>query len=267
MPKTCTKCGATINDGEKFCTSCGTPVEVVRVSANRFCRQCGNMLTPGAKFCDVCGKEAPQEKKKEEPKVVEPATMEGIVSPVITEDTFAAAKELNREKFDGFEAAEMPGSAPAAPQTPPPAPSFEMDSAAAGQQPRPAPQPAPQPRPQVTPQSVQQSNPYGQYAATQNTASPMQQYGAPQQSAPMQPQMPQQQIPMPQSVPQPDQQGGKKSAAPVVLAVIIVLIIIVDVLVFFGPLGDKLKNKDKDDEKDCTQITLITDDVQETDGF
>ncbi len=278
MPNICTKCGSPINDGEKFCTSCGTAVEVERVTTNRFCRQCGNLLSPGAKFCDVCGKEAPQEKKKEEPKIEEPATMEGLVSPVITEDTFAAAKELNRERFDGFESAEMPGGAPAAPQTPPPAPSFEMDAAGFGgqQKPQPQPQPAPAPvpqqsRPQVTAQSIQQSNPYAQYGARQTTGSPAPQPApAPQQQPvqqnvpPMPQSMPQQPMqqnvpPMPQSMPQPDApKQGKGSAAPAVIAVIIVLILILDALLFFGPLGDKLKDKDSDKgEKDCAQIVLV----------
>lgn len=298
MPKTCTKCGNPINEGEKFCTSCGTPVEVVRVTANRFCRQCGNLLSPGAKFCDVCGKEAPQEKKKEEPKIEEPATMEGLVSPVITEETFASARELNHEKFDGFEAAEMPGSAPRSVQTPSPAPSFEMDAAAvnqpkathAPQQPK----PAPQPRPQVTAQSIQQSNPYAQYGARQTTGNPMQNQMSAQaqaaaanavqnaqnfsrsqpqpvidaqqmQQSQAQAQYQQQSAPMPQSMPQPEQNAGEKkqsNAAPIIIAILIVVVIVVDILLFAGPLGDKIKEKNKN-EKDVSIIQLL--DGEETD--
>lgn len=46
----CTKCGAALRDGAKFCSICGTKIEV-----RRFCTECGEELGPGDKFCSQCG--------------------------------------------------------------------------------------------------------------------------------------------------------------------------------------------------------------------
>lgn len=46
----CTKCGASLRDGAKFCGSCGAKIE-----ARRFCTECGEELEPGDKFCIQCG--------------------------------------------------------------------------------------------------------------------------------------------------------------------------------------------------------------------
>lgn len=271
MPKTCSKCGKALKDTDKFCTSCGTPVEVKRVEVNRFCRQCGNMLSQGAKFCDVCGKEAVTPKKKEEPKIEEPTTMDGITSPVIDDSTFAGLK-TGTEKFDGFESAAMPGAIPEV-SAPPPTPSFTMDVAVPSgsapapkpaPQPKPNPQPAPQAQPRVQAQAQQQYQAQPQY---QHQAAPRQQMPQqPQQYAPQyggQPNvapvlnagMPQQNanpysgVPMPgQPIPTYDNKGNQKnesSAAPIILSVIIAVILIADAIVFLGP---GRKNKDADDE-------------------
>ena len=46
----CTKCGAPLREGAKFCGACGAKVEV-----QRFCTECGEKLEPGEKFCSYCG--------------------------------------------------------------------------------------------------------------------------------------------------------------------------------------------------------------------
>ena len=48
---TCDRCGASLETGLKFCTSCGTPV---RPTAAR-CGTCGNALAPDDRFCQSCG--------------------------------------------------------------------------------------------------------------------------------------------------------------------------------------------------------------------
>lgn len=174
MERVCTCCGAPIDEGEKFCMACGTPVEIKKIDRSRFCPQCGNLLAPDAMFCDVCGREAVKP-KKEEKKVEpdEPATMDGLVSPVITEATFAGSAELRNMKFDGFESAEEHAGVRKEPEAekPTPEPSFAMDSAALPERkekPKEAPKPAPPPPPakkEVTAESIKSSNPYAQYAA------------------------------------------------------------------------------------------------------
>lgn len=47
----CTKCGNQLSTGAKFCSQCGTPVQV-----NKFCTNCGNQVASDAKFCANCGK-------------------------------------------------------------------------------------------------------------------------------------------------------------------------------------------------------------------
>ena len=47
----CNKCGNQLLDGAKFCSECGSPVQV-----NKFCSNCGNKVTSDSKFCPNCGK-------------------------------------------------------------------------------------------------------------------------------------------------------------------------------------------------------------------
>ncbi len=48
----CAKCGAMIDEGVKFCSSCGAKVMPVGSTA---CAKCGNPVPSGAKFCPNCG--------------------------------------------------------------------------------------------------------------------------------------------------------------------------------------------------------------------
>lgn len=48
--KTCSKCGAAISTGAKFCPECGQKQE-----AKRFCPECGAEVSGTAKFCPECG--------------------------------------------------------------------------------------------------------------------------------------------------------------------------------------------------------------------
>mgnify|MGYP002627228202 CR=1 FL=1 len=52
----CSKCGAELSEGEKFCAACGTKVE-----AAKFCATCGAKLKAGAAFCTECGAKAGEE--------------------------------------------------------------------------------------------------------------------------------------------------------------------------------------------------------------
>lgn len=53
----CTKCGAEIKDGAKFCQACGAKQEMLG-EEKRFCKTCGAPLKPGAAFCTACGAKA-----------------------------------------------------------------------------------------------------------------------------------------------------------------------------------------------------------------
>ena len=172
MANVCAACGAPLEENERFCTACGTPVERKKVESHRYCQQCGNLLPLDAIFCDVCGREVERPKHKEqkaEPE--EPAEMEGLVSPTITDDMFAGAKELRNVKFDGFESAE--DHAVKKPEEveeelrPKAAASFEMDAAALPERkkeekPKEPPKPV---KKEVTAETIKNSNPYGQYGA------------------------------------------------------------------------------------------------------
>ena len=76
-PRTCTQCGAPLEDGVRFCTNCGAPAPEQPAPADTtqpassqqstsapfgpgICPRCGSRLTPGARFCTVCGMPAPE---------------------------------------------------------------------------------------------------------------------------------------------------------------------------------------------------------------
>lgn len=57
----CPKCGAPLNDGQKFCTKCGQKLIVTQPNSNSTiakasaCPKCGAPVNPGQKFCTKCG--------------------------------------------------------------------------------------------------------------------------------------------------------------------------------------------------------------------
>ena len=53
-PRTCTKCGAPLDDGVRFCTNCGAPAPELSAPSDT------TRLAPGARFCTVCGMPAPE---------------------------------------------------------------------------------------------------------------------------------------------------------------------------------------------------------------
>ena len=54
---TCSRCGAELKPGAKFCTKCGQPVGAPQMKSESVatCSKCGAVLKPGAKFCTKCG--------------------------------------------------------------------------------------------------------------------------------------------------------------------------------------------------------------------
>ena len=174
MAKVCASCGAPLEDSELFCTRCGTPVDTKKEESKIYCPQCGNVLPPDAIFCDVCGREterAKTKKKKAEAAPEEPATMEGLVAPTITEDMFAKEKSKMNQKFDGFDSVDESAIKKAQENQdlrPKAMPSFEMDSAALPErkkEEKAPPKPAPAQKKEVTAESIKHANPYGDFAA------------------------------------------------------------------------------------------------------
>lgn len=52
----CTKCGATMEPGQVFCSKCGTrKEEKVAEPPKNVCSKCGEMLEVGQEFCSKCG--------------------------------------------------------------------------------------------------------------------------------------------------------------------------------------------------------------------
>jgi len=52
----CSKCGAPNRLGDKFCSSCGSPIITEVVSEGKTCPTCGASLKEEAKFCVRCGR-------------------------------------------------------------------------------------------------------------------------------------------------------------------------------------------------------------------
>lgn len=55
----CPKCGKVMEAEAKFCSACGTPLDVPEASNEEnnenICKNCGNVLRPEARFCGKCG--------------------------------------------------------------------------------------------------------------------------------------------------------------------------------------------------------------------
>jgi outer membrane protein OmpA-like peptidoglycan-associated protein len=58
MATVCAKCGSPLEDGQRFCKSCGAQVEVLSAEAPKrcFCTHCGGPNEINAQFCTKCGK-------------------------------------------------------------------------------------------------------------------------------------------------------------------------------------------------------------------
>ena len=50
----CSRCGANVVEGDRFCENCGAPVAV---QAGSVCPVCGQQSEPGVRFCQQCGAE------------------------------------------------------------------------------------------------------------------------------------------------------------------------------------------------------------------
>ena len=64
-PSNCPGCGKPVTPGKKFCSNCGTHVNIQSqtvpaappgLALSSACPGCGNPNRPGAKFCGKCGK-------------------------------------------------------------------------------------------------------------------------------------------------------------------------------------------------------------------
>src|SRR5437868_11479120 len=62
MNAACTRCGADLAEGARFCTACGAAVEG--------CPACGAVVPVGARFCPSCGRAIDEGARVEERKVV-----------------------------------------------------------------------------------------------------------------------------------------------------------------------------------------------------
>lgn len=61
MSSICTKCGASLAEGQAFCISCGKrrePLAPAQAVASRFCTACGSPVQEGSVFCTKCGARA-----------------------------------------------------------------------------------------------------------------------------------------------------------------------------------------------------------------
>lgn len=54
----CPNCGARINKGMLFCSSCGAKLPAPESKQARLCSGCGEVLEDGALFCTACGTKA-----------------------------------------------------------------------------------------------------------------------------------------------------------------------------------------------------------------
>lgn len=220
----CSKCGAQIMDGSKFCTHCGNKVEPKPVAANvSACPKCGAELKVGAKFCTKCGYSL----------VAQPVP-QPIPQPI-----------------------PQPTPQPVPQPIPQPAPQPIPQPV-----PQPAPQPIPQPVPQPVPQPTPEPKPIVEELPPQPMAKPAnpvagqpdvqdngqtrllinQQPGAIVEPMPWNPEMAQ---PQP-AAPVKEKKKKKKSNAPLIIILVILLVLVIGGGAFaimsilgVGPFGEK----------------------------
>ena len=75
---TCPKCGKTLDDGSKYCSSCGEALF-------RRCCKCGNPIQLGEQFCSQCGSDNSEEALaiKEKNKIKKKKTVKLILIPIL----------------------------------------------------------------------------------------------------------------------------------------------------------------------------------------
>ncbi len=70
----CSKCGAMVPPGNRFCPSCGAPMTPAAAPAGPPCPKCGQPTAVGAKFCPSCGASLAPPPPKTCPKCNQPYT-------------------------------------------------------------------------------------------------------------------------------------------------------------------------------------------------
>lgn len=61
----CSNCGAQIEENMKFCTECGSKMELPETTEELKCPSCSAQLPPNTSFCTECGTKIAQESPKE----------------------------------------------------------------------------------------------------------------------------------------------------------------------------------------------------------
>ena len=84
----CSNCNAQLEDGAKFCDSCGAEQE-----QTLFCENCGQKLESGVTFCDSCG--TPVSAKAE--------LMKNAAEKIENEEQTQAAKQKAKAEVDAFQ--------------------------------------------------------------------------------------------------------------------------------------------------------------------
>ena len=87
----CVECGAFNEDGTRFCTECGSPLDVpepeettVLAAGAGKCPHCGAALEPGAQFCVNCGKSVAPQASAVDATVVAPVSVPVEPAPAAT---------------------------------------------------------------------------------------------------------------------------------------------------------------------------------------
>lgn len=95
----CSKCGAELKQGAKFCVKCGTPVAQSKNSIAT-CPECGAELKPNAKFCTKCGAKITTEKPESS------ETMTSVKRHVFWNvQPGELARRVNESEFENYDSA------------------------------------------------------------------------------------------------------------------------------------------------------------------
>ncbi len=109
----CSKCGAELLDGAKFCAVCGAPANPA--DQKRTCSKCGLELSPSAKFCPVCGTPAAAVSTPEPTSENLVAAMQAAAQEALSKEasTVGASASDNTVSLDKSPAATATASVPA----------------------------------------------------------------------------------------------------------------------------------------------------------